>query len=259
MLARIWDGVTAAQDGDAYLDYLRHTGVTECLATAGNRGVFVLRQREGARDRFRFVSLWDSMDSVRRFAGDQPERARYYPEDARYLLALEPGVDHYDVPVASGYPEDPEGVALSRELSLMWEGDAWHGPALKDVLEDIDVEQAAARWMAKGHTIWEILLHVTAWTDVFHRRLEGQEVAEPEEGDFPPVRQSTSAAWADARARLRAAHTRLVQRVARLTAGELDAKVPGSEHSARFLAHGAIRHIVYHTGQIALLKKAGGA
>ena len=43
------------------------------------------------------LTLWDSMDAIRRFAGDEPERARYYPEDSEYLLELEPFVEHYEV------------------------------------------------------------------------------------------------------------------------------------------------------------------
>jgi heme-degrading monooxygenase HmoA len=80
MIARSWDGVTPAAQADEYADYVRRTGVTDLAATDGNRGVYLLRRREGDRARFRVLSLWDSMEGVRRFAGDDAERARYYPE-----------------------------------------------------------------------------------------------------------------------------------------------------------------------------------
>ncbi len=97
MIARLWHGAVPAAKGDAYAAYLRRTGVRECRATPGNRDVQVLRRTVGAETHFLFISLWDSMDAIRRFAGDDVERARYYPEDRDYLLELEPGVTHYEV------------------------------------------------------------------------------------------------------------------------------------------------------------------
>jgi heme-degrading monooxygenase HmoA len=83
--------------GDAYLDYLNRTGVPDYRATPGNRGVQVLRRTEGGRTHFLLVSLWESWDAIRAFAGDDVERARYYPVDEEFLLELEPRVTHYEV------------------------------------------------------------------------------------------------------------------------------------------------------------------
>lgn len=97
MVARIWHGVTPAEKGEEYLAFLRRTGVKDYQATQGNRGVYVLRRVTEGKADFLLVSLWDSMEAVRRFAGDDPERARYYPEDKEFLLEFEPNVAHYDV------------------------------------------------------------------------------------------------------------------------------------------------------------------
>ncbi|HEX6751529.1 MAG TPA: antibiotic biosynthesis monooxygenase [Longimicrobium sp.] len=112
MIARIWRGETRAEDGDAYALYLRKTGEAECRAVPGNRGVMILRgpssprppspepQEKGENDErteFVFVSFWDSMDAVRAFSGEETERARYYPEDERWLLSLDPEVRHFEV------------------------------------------------------------------------------------------------------------------------------------------------------------------
>jgi heme-degrading monooxygenase HmoA len=97
MLARIWHGVTSTEKADEYLDYLNRTGIPDYLATPGNRGAFVLRRIEGARAHFSTVSLWDSIESIKRFAGEEYERARYYPEDADFLLEFEPAVQHWEV------------------------------------------------------------------------------------------------------------------------------------------------------------------
>jgi len=86
-----------AVKGDDYAAYLRRTGVKQCRATPGNRGVEVLRRTVGDETHFLFISFWDSMDAIRTFAGDDVERAHYYPEDRDYLLELEPTVTHYEV------------------------------------------------------------------------------------------------------------------------------------------------------------------
>jgi uncharacterized damage-inducible protein DinB/heme-degrading monooxygenase HmoA len=256
MIARSWDGVTQAAQADEYADYVQRTGVTDLAATDGNLGVYLLRRREGDRARFRVLSLWESMDGIKRFAGDDPEKARYYPEDRRFLLALEPCVEHFDV-VAAGGRRGPTGeaAALADELRILAHGDAWHGPALDDLLEGVSPEAAAARPIDRGHTLWELVLHLAGWTDVFRRRLEGEVVDEPEEGDYPEPPAATARAWADARDRLREAHEKLVARVATLSDADLDGRVAGREYTVRFLLRGAIRHTVYHSGQIGLLRK----
>jgi len=96
MIARIWRGTTRTQDESAYLAYLQQTGVRECRATPGNRGVFIFHQPAADGTRFMFISLWEDETAIRAFAGDDITRAVYYPEDRRFLLALEPTVEHYE-------------------------------------------------------------------------------------------------------------------------------------------------------------------
>ena len=100
MIARIWKGITPAAKADRYLDYMLTTGVKDLRATIGNQGVYVLRRIDGERAEFTFISLWESWDSIRRFAGDEIERAVYYPEDRDYLLTLDPKVIHSEVLIA---------------------------------------------------------------------------------------------------------------------------------------------------------------
>jgi heme-degrading monooxygenase HmoA len=104
MIARTWHGVVQGARADAYADYLQRTGVPDLQATPGNRGVYVLRRAEGDDAHFLLISLWDSLESIRAFAGDDIERARYYPEDHEFLVELEPRVTHYEVISA---PEPP--------------------------------------------------------------------------------------------------------------------------------------------------------
>ena len=104
MIVRIWHGVTAAAKSEEYLDYLGETGVPDYRATEGNRGVYVLRRVEGDRTHFLTLSFWESIEAIKGFAGPDPERARYYPEDEEFLLDFEPTVEHYEVLIGPRYP-----------------------------------------------------------------------------------------------------------------------------------------------------------
>ena len=97
MIARTWHGRVPTDKADAYHRYLLETGVKEYRATEGNQGVHVLRNVEGGEAHFLLLTFWESWDAIKKFAGDDAERARYYPEDADYLLEFEPTVTHYEV------------------------------------------------------------------------------------------------------------------------------------------------------------------
>ncbi len=97
MIARIWHGTTLAANAAEYMDYLNVTGIPDYQSTPGNRAVYVLQRIEDNVAHFLTISIWDSLDSIKEFAGKDIERARYYPEDENFLLALEPNVIHYEV------------------------------------------------------------------------------------------------------------------------------------------------------------------
>jgi len=97
MVARTWWGATRAEDAADYLDYLRKTGLAEYARVPGHRRTLTLRRIDQGRAEFLIVTLWDSMDAVRTFAGDVAERAVFYPEDDRYLVARDDHVTHYEV------------------------------------------------------------------------------------------------------------------------------------------------------------------
>jgi heme-degrading monooxygenase HmoA len=102
MIARIWRGSTATADADAYVGYMLETGVSEYRKTPGNRGAWILRRTDGDRTDFVTLSFWESREAIRAFAGDDIERAVFYPEDDRFLIARELGVEHYEVIEAAG-------------------------------------------------------------------------------------------------------------------------------------------------------------
>lgn len=97
MLARIWRGRVPAGKSEAYLEYLHETGVKEYQATEGNQGVYILQRTEAGITEFLILTLWDSMEAIQRFAGEEVEKPVYYPEDKNFLLEFEPRVYHYEV------------------------------------------------------------------------------------------------------------------------------------------------------------------
>jgi heme-degrading monooxygenase HmoA len=97
MIARIWRGAVRHEDRDAYAAYIGETGLAGYRETPGNRGAWMLRRDEGERTEFVMFTLWESLDAIRAFAGDDVEAAVYYPEDDRYLVEREPRVKHYEV------------------------------------------------------------------------------------------------------------------------------------------------------------------
>ena len=104
MIARIWKGAVRRQDGDDYARYMRDTGVAEYARTPGNRGVWMLRRDRDGRTEFVMFTLWDSLEAVRGFAGDDYETAVFYPEDERFLVERDLTATHYqvDTQVATG-------------------------------------------------------------------------------------------------------------------------------------------------------------
>jgi heme-degrading monooxygenase HmoA len=97
MIARTWTGTVRRSDADEYAEYIRETGFAEYGQTPGNRGAWMLRRDEGERTEFITLSLWESEDAIRSFAGDDIEAAVLYPEDERYLIGGESAVAHYEV------------------------------------------------------------------------------------------------------------------------------------------------------------------
>lgn len=97
MIARLWRGATRAEDADRYVRYQEGTGLAEYRGTPGNRAAMVLRRIVDGKAEFLYFTLWESRDSIRRFAGPDPERAVFYPEDDEFLVDRDEHVSHYEV------------------------------------------------------------------------------------------------------------------------------------------------------------------
>lgn len=148
------------------------------------------------------------------------------------------------------------------QLQREHDGDPWHGSPLRQLLRSMTAEVAAARPIRHVHSVWEIVLHMTAWKHEVRRRLSGAPAREPEEGDWPGVPSPTAEAWQAAVDRLQQAHDSLVAAVRQIPESKLfeptnDPRNPetGAGVSYYVLLHGIVQHDVYHSGQIALVRK----
>lgn len=142
--------------------------------------------------------------------------------------------------------------AIERAVS----GPVWHGPSLADLIGDVTAEQAAEHPVRGAHSIWELVLHMTAWTEIVRARATGTALEPTEEQDWPPIRDQSAESWRAAVERLKDAHRELAADVAQLDDSQLVGRAPGRDHSVLVMLHGLVEHDAYHGGQIAVLKRA---
>ncbi len=173
------------------------------------------------------------------------------------------------------------------QMERAFDGDAWHGPSVREQLRGVRAHYAAERLIADAHTMWEIVLHLEGWKKEVVKRLEGHPAGVPEKGDWPEVGTADDNAWKFARQRLAAAHAKLLEATQKFPAHRLDDIVKderpvterlsvldrpvlddadlfgapernpalGTGVTFYTMMMGAVQHDVYHTGQIAVLKK----
>ena len=144
---------------------------------------------------------------------------------------------------------------VADQLQRAFYGSAWHGPALLELLEDVNAERAAARPLPDVHSIWELVLHIEAWDGAGLKRLAGKTARLTDKQNFPPAPQATEAAWREAVASVKRTHDRLVETVAGLSQKRLREQVPGKRYDFYHMMHVIAQHELYHAGQIAILKK----
>jgi uncharacterized damage-inducible protein DinB len=148
-----------------------------------------------------------------------------------------------------------EASGIADQLRRAFNGRAWHGPALLELLKDVDAATAAAKPLPDVHSIWELVLHIAVWDAVALRRLSGEKCQPTGDANFPPVKNPTAAAWRKAVAETKRTHDIFVKTVAALPDSRLRERVPGKRYDFYHMLHGLAQHELYHAGQIAILKK----
>ena len=144
------------------------------------------------------------------------------------------------------------------QLKRAFEGNAWHGPSLREALAGVTAAQANARPLANAHSIQELVHHIAVWESVGRRRLEGDraqiDISSPD--DWPPADEKSEAAWEQAKAALDRGHEALREAIAHVPDARLDEPIFEGMSTVYVTLHGVIHHDLYHAGQIAMLKKA---
>ena len=149
-----------------------------------------------------------------------------------------------------------EAARIADQLRRAFDGSAWHGPALLELLKDVDAGTATARPLSDVHSIWELVLHIAVWDEAGLRRLSGEKWQPVGLANFPTVSTETESAWPKTVAATKRTHETLVNTVAGLPDSRLWDRCPGKRYDFYHLLHGIAQHELYHAGQIAILKKA---
>lgn len=141
-----------------------------------------------------------------------------------------------------------------------FEGEAWHGPSVLQLLNGITAQQAASHPIPGAHSIWELTLHIAAWESACKRRLEGDPAQLADAEDWQPIDDTSEAAWESTKQSLIDNHRELLNAISNVDESRLNEPVikdPNIPFSSVYVTlHGGVQHDLYHAGQIAMLKKA---
>jgi uncharacterized damage-inducible protein DinB len=151
-----------------------------------------------------------------------------------------------------------EAARIAEQMRRVMVGGAWHGPSVLEAIDGMSAKSAAAHPIAGAHSIWELVLHIDATQRLILARLKGENPAATESDFFPPVADTSEAAWKASVARLKTQEEQLVAAAAALSDAQLAAALPGGSTAYEIL-HGHAQHNAFHAGQLRLLRKATGA
>jgi DinB superfamily len=152
---------------------------------------------------------------------------------------------------------ESERIAAQYEKALR--GDGWYGQSWRELLEGLSPESALARPVGPAHSIAEIAAHAATWHDVVRRRLEGETPQVADDQDWPPVTGLAPGDWEAATRRLLDTGGALVETIRRFPPERLHEPRPGLTDSWYDLMMGELEHVLYHLGQVGLLRKGVAA
>ncbi len=148
-----------------------------------------------------------------------------------------------------------EARKIAELLRQTYDGQPWYGPSLKENLTGVTAEIAFSKSTGGAHTISVIVDHIAFWMEVVMKRLDGKKAEPSPEEDWLTTSVMTKESWEKSIKRLDTAFGDLVERIGKLTLYQLESVVSGKNYDIYTMLHGVIDHIVYHSGQIAILRK----
>lgn len=218
-----------------------------------------VNEMELASLRSRLLALDEIFAHELRVRGFDPEQADNVP----LTPALERlRIERQDL-IAQLAAADNEGNTTMNEIERIqdqlkraFEGGAWHGPAVRDLLRDVTAAQAASRPVKGAHTIWELTLHIAAWEKAGVRRLSGDRAELPDEEDWLVIKETGEDEWNSVKQLLEHGHQELRAAIGNVNPDRLDEPILEGMSTVYVTLQGIIQHDLYHAGQIAILKKA---
>lgn len=139
------------------------------------------------------------------------------------------------------------------QMNRAFDGEAWHGPSLMNLLRKVNSETAISRPSSRIHSIWELTIHIAVWERSAVRYLRGEIFEVSDEEDWPAITDTSESAWLAVLNSLETGHAELISAVGEFDESKLDDPVPGKDFSYYVLLHGVVQHNIYHAGQIAYL------
>lgn len=150
---------------------------------------------------------------------------------------------------------------LSQKLLTVWNGEPWYGSSSSAILKGVTADEALAHPLPGAQSIWETVLHMTAWTEETTSRMTGADWKLPMRGDWPAVKGSTHDDWIAAQTDLLNARKALLAAIEKSHEESMFLQVPKKDDPAHTVTRadtvsGLADHDVYHLGQMAILKKS---
>ena len=253
MITRTWHGATLPEHAETYLQFLLKDGTRDYKQTPGNISVKVHQKKSSDICHFWTVTEWKDLESIKLFAGDDPEKAKYYPIDDEYLLEKEDRVVH------------TETYDLSRkrlesyidQLQNLYDGDNWVGETFIGKIADLDEIIVFEEPFPGGNTIAGIIWHCYYWRLVMIKRLQGDHTyrnATVELQNFLTLAQLKVKGWDEIKTELELSQKQLIDLLNYRKDEELNVDFNDGYDLEYFLA-GIIHHDVYHIGQLGLLRR----
>ncbi len=255
MITRTWHGRTQLSDADHYFQYLTETGVADLRKTKGNISVQIHRKTEGGITHFWVASVWDSLESIKNFAGEDFEKARYYAQDSHYLLELEPTVTHRETTV---FRPSTTMAALTRQFEQLYDGELWLDETIRKKLADVDAANSVVQPLPALHNLQQVVLHIISWRKVLIARLQKDytfqvEVNSPE--DWKPSEELRAEDWEHILSELESTQQQIINLLQVQDESILDTNVGPFDYTYQYLIEGLIHHDLYHLGQLGIIKK----
>jgi heme-degrading monooxygenase HmoA len=253
MITRIWHGRTNLEKADGYRRFLTGKGTAEYLETQGNISVKVWTKQEKDCVHCWTVTEWDNIDSIKAFAGEAYEKAKYYPEDHGVLLEFEETVEHY-------ISDDVSNVKVRNymtQLAQNYEGGNWLGQSFISTLQDVNVESAFRQSFPGAQSVAAIVGHCTYWRNVLIAALNSHysDPGRPRQEPTPLSPETLrNRDWTSLLSDLAQTHEILLEKMSDLRDNALQNEyAPG--HTLDHLISATIYSDVYYLGQMAMLSE----